>query len=378
MAVELARPAIAMVLVQQHIERATALMGPLDADGLLFFTATNILAFCGVPLAPSDRLICGLLNQDGRIALVVPEFEAGLAAGLPPGGELVTWKEHEDPYQAVADAANLLGIGSGRILLDGQTWVEARGRLRKALSAATFRTDPEVIQSVRAVKSPEEIAAIRAACRDTGAIYPLAAEHLRAGISEVELRRDLLDRLRRSGLSPWGDLIQGGDTASVPHRQAGERLFKPGDAVIIDFVCERGGYLGDMTRTLSVGEPDEEVKRAYGAVRDAQRAAMDAAKAGVTCESVDRAARTVLERAGLGEYFTHRVGHGIGLDVHEPPFLVRGNRQRLEPGMCVTIEPGVYVPQRFGIRIEDVIAITPEGCELLSDSVPTDVSPAFE
>jgi D-alanyl-D-alanine dipeptidase len=250
-------------------------------------------------------------------------------------------------------------------------------RLSRALPAATLRPDPGVIEAVRAVKTEAEVAAIRAACGDAGKIYPLVAERLRVGVSEIELSRDVLKDLRRQGVKPVGDLIQGGQTASVPHRQAGQRRLQSGDAVIVDFVCERDGYLADLTRTLSLGQPGEEIGRAYGLVRDAQRRAIETVRPGVSCEAVDRAARSVIEAAGLGAYFVHRVGHGIGLDVHEAPFLVQGNQQPLAPGMCVTIEPGVYLPGRFGIRIEDVVAVTEDGCEILSDKVPTDVSPAF-
>jgi Xaa-Pro aminopeptidase len=133
-----------------------------------------------------------------------------------------------------------------------------------------------------------------------------------------------------------------------------------------------------MTRTFAVGRPDGEIRRAYAVVRDAQRAAIEAVRPGATCASVDQAARAVIQKAGLGDYFIHRTGHGIGLDVHEPPYLVRGNQQRLEPRMCVTVEPGVYVPGRFGIRIEDVVAVTKDGCQRLTNSVPTDVSEVFK
>ncbi|MBN2563606.1 MAG: aminopeptidase P family protein [Phycisphaerae bacterium] len=377
MTVNVARSVIDPVLVRQHLDRAGDQLAKHGVDGLFVFRDTNIRAFCGVPLAPYDRLVCGLVDQAGRLAFVAPAFEARLADGLPAGSELVTWEEHESPYAAVAEAARLLGIASGTILLDGHTWIDAQVGLSKALPRATFRPDPGVIDSVRVIKSPEDIEAIRAACEDTGGIYALISKRLRAGVSEFDLSRDVLSQLERSGLSPWGSLIQGGEAASVPHQPPSRRVFQDGDAVVVDFVCERDSYFGDMTRTFAIGRPADEVKRAYAVVRDAQKTAFEAIRQTVTCDSVDRAARSVIERAGLGEYFVHRLGHGIGLDVHEPPYLVQGNQHRLEPGMCMTIEPGVYVPGRFGIRIEDVVVVTADGYELLSNTVPTDVSPAL-
>lgn len=378
MTLETARPPIAPDVVQQHVDQASRRLVDCNADGLIVFRNTNILAFCGTPLGPTDRLVCGLINQDGQVALVVPAFEANMAGPLPPGGEVVTWAEHEDPYAAAAEAARRLGIETGRIVLDNYMWLSAQKRLAAALPGATLLADVDLIDGIRMIKTADEVAAIRAACEDTAKIYPLVAKRLRPGISEVELQVEVIGPLERAGLTPYGDLIQGGQTASVPHQPTGSRRFCNGDAVIVDFVCARDGYLGDMTRTFAVDGISDEIKRAYRAVRDAQRAAFDAIRPGVTCESIDAAARSVIEKAGLGEFFTHRLGHGIGLDVHEPPYFVRGNEERLKPGMCVTVEPGVYVPGRFGIRIEDVIVVTDTGCEVLSAAAPTDFSTAFD
>jgi len=219
---------------------------------------------------------------------------------------------------------------------------------------------------------------VRAACEDTGRIYPLIQKRLTAGISEIELQHAVMTELARAGLSPFGDLIQGGESASVPHQPTGSRRFREGDAVIVDFVCARDGYLGDMTRTFALGNVSTEIQEAYRAVRSAQASAIAVIKPGVSCEHVDQVARSVIEEAGLGDYFVHRLGHGIGLDVHEPPYLVQGNPMLLRPGMCVTIEPGVYMPGQFGVRIEDVVVVTPDGCEILTRGVPTDLSPVFK
>lgn len=364
-------------LVRQHLQRAAKLLAEHRADGLLIFRDTNILAFCGVPLAPSDRLACGLMNADGRVAFVAPTFEAKIADGLPEGGALLTWQEHEDPFGCLAEAARTLGIIEGTILLDGHTWLDAGVRLHAALPRATLRRDTGVIEGVRLTKSPGEIEAVRRACEDTGRGLLLAAERLREGISELDLSHEIQNQMRAAGLSPDGDLIQGGESASVPHQAAGTRRFRQGDAVVVDLVCRRNGYFGDMTRTLALGRPADEAKRAYSVVREAQQAAIAAVRPGAPCEAIDRAARAVIERAGLGDYFVHRLGHGIGLDIHEPPYLVAGNRRSLSPGMCLTVEPGVYVPDRFGVRIEDVLVVTGDGAEVLSNTVPTDVSEAF-
>lgn len=377
MMTEVARTPISLDIVSQHLEQAAEELRRRNADGLLVFRRSNILGFCGVALEPSDRLVCGLINRDGQVGFVVPAFEAGMASTLPPGSELVTWEEHEDPYAAAARAADNLGIAGGTILLDHFTWVETQRRLSAALHGARLVLDTDLIESIRIRKSPAEFAVLRAACEDTGRIYPLVSRRLAAGLSELELQYAVITDLRRGGVAPHGDLIQGGESASIPHQPSGPRRFREGDAVIVDFAATRDGYFGDMTRTFAIGEVSGEIKDAYRAVREAQAAAIAAIRPGVSCESVDQVARSIIERAGFGDYFVHRLGHGIGLDIHEPPYLVAGNAQVLRSGMCMTVEPGVYLPGQFGIRIEDVVAVVDSGCEVLSRAVQTDVSPVF-
>ncbi|HKQ50127.1 MAG TPA: Xaa-Pro peptidase family protein [Phycisphaerae bacterium] len=377
MPVEIVRAPIDAELLRQHRDRAAAVLPEYDADGLLIFRDTNILGFCGVPLAPTDRLVCALLNRDGAVGFIVPAFEAAIADGILADNEIFDWREHEDPYATVAKAAKSLGLAGGTILLDPHTWLDASTRLVAHLPGTRLIPDPGVIESVRITKSPDELAIVREACRDTGRIFAIIKRLLRRGITERDLRREAYEHLNRAGVTPFGELIQGGESAAIPHQPTSDRRFREGDAVIVDFAAYRGGYLGDMTRTFAIGEMDEDIRRAYAIVREAQKAAIAAVRPGVTCESVDQVARAIIEDAGLGDYFSHRLGHGVGLNIHEPPYLVRGNRQPLAAGMCVTVEPGVYVPGRYGIRIEDVVAVTDDGCEVLTSEVPTDMSEEF-
>ncbi len=367
------RQGLAPLLRGRLVERLAA----SKADGLFLFQGSNLLGFCGLPLGPSDRLVCGLLNRDGRAAVVLPAFEAELAGGCTGVDLVAAWEEHEDPFAVVSRTARTLGLDSGRILLDGHTWLDTFAALKAALPKATLEQDGDVIEAVRITKHPAEIEAIRAACEDTARVHAFIEPQLRAGVSEVDLWEEAARHLRRTGVNVNCLLVQAGCTASVPHAPAGARLTTEGDVVVVDCVCARNGYHGDLTRTFAIGQPPEEARTAYRAVRAAQQAAMELIRPGASCETVDAAARSVIARAGLDRYFTHRLGHGIGLDGHEPPYLRQGNRQTLEPGMCVTVEPGVYVPERFGIRIEDVVAVTGTGCEILSKDLATDVSPSL-
>jgi len=370
--------AISPRLVRQHVEYAIPLLAGESADGLLLFSPANILGFTGVPLQPGDRLVCGLLAQSGDVVLVCPAFEAPEPASLPPKTSVVTWQEHEDPYATTAAAAERIGLAKGTILLDPQTWTDAQRRISKALPKATLTEDPGLLRTVRITKSADEIEAIADSCRRVGRIYAQIAALIKPGITEIDLAFQAVAALGDNARLRELPMVQSGPNAAVPHRSTGERALAEGDCVIVDYYQPNQAYWGDMTRTFAVGRPDDEARRAYHAVRDAQRAAIAACRPGVECEDIDRAARKVIEDAGFANHFIHRLGHGIGLDGHEPPYLVRGNDERLAPGMCVTIEPGIYVPGKFGIRIEDVVTITDAGCRVLSSEVQTDVSDAFD
>jgi Xaa-Pro aminopeptidase len=173
-------------------------------------------------------------------------------------------------------------------------------------------------------------------------------------------------------------MIQSGPNAAIPHNPTGERRLQEGDAIVVDSVVQFNGYYNDLTRTFALGEPPPRAKQAYRAVRRAQQAAIEAARPGIACEKLDRIARGIIAEAGFGQYFAHRLGHGIGIEVHEPPYLVGGNRETLRPGMCMSVEPGVYIPGEFGIRIEDDILITEDGCEVIRGGLSTDVTHAFD
>lgn len=364
-------------VVREHIERIRPLLAERDAGGVLLFTPANILGFTGAPLGPTDRIVCGLVSRDGAAALVCPAFEAPSPRALPSATTVFTWLEDQNPYEAIVQAVRRLGLERGTILLDPAVWIEVQRRLAQMMPSVTWREDDGAISAVRQVKSALEIEAIAGACRRVGRIYAEIRKRLSPGVTELELAGQAVFGMGNGSLSGALPLTQSGPNAAIPHHPTSDRALSDGDCLVVDYVLAVSGYHGDMTRTFAVGRPGDKCRAAYRAVRAAQRAAIEAARPGATCESVDAAARAVIEKAGFGAYFVHRLGHSIGLDCHEAPFFVQGNRAKLLPGMCLTIEPGVYVPGEFGVRIEDVVAITDSGCQILSDGVPTDVSEAF-
>ncbi|MCB9854523.1 MAG: aminopeptidase P family protein [Phycisphaerales bacterium] len=366
--------AISKHVVTEHIARLSEELSQADADGYFVFQCCNLLGFLGLPIGPTDRLVCGLVNVQGASALVLPAFEASAANEAPDGCQIFTWEEHEDQYAALAAAASSLGLNSGRLLVDHRTWIEVRERLQDYLPGATLETDPGHLDRIRMVKSPEEIEAIRQACAHCSIVFDYVSGELRVGSTEDRLHRGIADRLIEIGASAEIVLVQSGPNGAIPHLPTGTRRFENGDAVIVDCVCRRQGYCGDMTRTYQIGETTNLLQRAYSTVRTAHDAAIDMIRPGVTASQVDATARAVIDRAGFGRAFLHRLGHGIGLEGHEAPYIVQGSDVVLQAGMCFTVEPGIYLDQSFGIRLESVVAVTPGGCELLSDMTPLDVS----
>ena len=248
-------------------------------------------------------------------------------------------------------------------------WAAFVLRLQSALPGRAFRVASEITRELRMRKDPAELDALRAVSAAADRAYVRALDLEFAGRTEREIGADLAALLRDEGHDEvMFTIVAAGENGASPHHHTGDRKINRGDTVVLDFGGTRAGYGSDITRTVHVGDrPSEEVVRVHDAVRRAQEAGYAAARAGATAQSVDAAARAVIADAGYGEFFIHRLGHGIGLDGHEHPYLVTGNGQLLEPGMAFSIEPGIYLPGRFGVRIEDVAILGADGsCEGLN------------
>jgi Xaa-Pro dipeptidase len=317
----------------------------------LFATpSTNLAYTTNLSIGRSERLTALLLFTDGPAVLVTPSFEEENHRRDVVADDVVTWKEDEDPIPVVARL-----LGSGPVGIEGSTAYDTVARLSSAASIGA-RDASDVFDGLRRVKSPQEQAFIREAARRTNLAIDATHRGLAAGKSEGEVARALEAAFQAQGVS-GGGLVQFGPSAAYPHGAPGERRLAKGDVVLIDAGCKVRGYTSDVTRTVVFGAPSDDVRRVYAAVDRAQRAGIDALRAGATGAEVDRAARQVIADSGWGDAFTHRLGHGLGLDGHEPPYLVRGNGTPLAAGNTVTVEPGIYLPGKFGVRIEDDYAV---------------------
>ena len=339
--------------------RAAARCREAGVAALLLAPGSDLTYLSGYRIFSSERLTCLVLASDGTTTLVVPELEAPRATVAAPDLQQATWAEIADPYALVAS----LITQPGAVAIADQMWASFALRLQDRLPDRTFLVASEITRELRMRKDRAELDALRAVSAAADRAYLRAVDLDFAGRSERDVGADLAALLRDEGHDEvMFTIVAAGENGASPHHHTGERTIRRGDTVVLDFGGTRAGYGSDITRTVHVGgRPSEEVVRVHDVVRRAQAAGYEAARAGATADSVDAAARAVIADAGYGDFFIHRLGHGIGLDGHEHPYLVSGNDQTLEPGMAFSIEPGVYLPGRFGVRIEDIAIIGDDG-----------------
>lgn len=369
-------PAITGGEYQQRIERARALMSAQGVDALLVAAGPSLRYFAGVPWRATERLVAMLLTTAGDPLLVCPAFEEGsldAVLQLPAGKRL--WEEHEDPHALVAQAT--AERGARTLALDPGAAFAVYGGLRAHLDAEAIVDASAIIDGCRSVKSAAELALMQQACDMTLEVLRLAAGIVREGIGSDELAR-FIDQAHRVLGADQGStfcIVQFGHATAYPHGIPGVQRLCEGQLVLIDTGCAVQGYNSDITRTFVYGRASDEQRRIWDLERAAQAAAFAAVRPGVACEDVDAAARGVLEAAGLGPGYRlpglpHRTGHGCGLAVHEAPYLVRGNRTALQPGMCASNEPMIVVPGAFGVRQEDHFHVTGEGARWFTPPSP--------
>ena len=337
-------------------------------DGVIVTPGPDLVWLTGYrPTAVTERLTMLVLSPGIRPTLLVPTLERpdAEAAEGAPGVGIVDWADGTDPYRV---ASGLLQT-DGRFGISDSAWSLHLLGLQRALPETHYRALSTSLPMLRAVKDANELSRLAAAGAAADAAYAEIVRLRFSGRHETEVAADLARLLREFGHEQVDfTLVGSGPNGANPHHQPGERLIQPGDAVVLDFGGLMLGYGSDTTRTVCVGEPSPEVQQVHDVVRAAQQAAFEAVRPGVTCQQIDRAARSVITEAGYGERFIHRTGHGIGVTTHEPPYLVEGEEQPLQPGMCFSIEPGIYLSGRFGVRIEDIVTVTGDGGRRLNNT----------
>ncbi len=348
-----------------RIDRARHAMEAHGVDVLLASLGSDLPYLTGYEAMPLERLTMAVIPRQGKAALVVPELEAPRVEGLPNIFSLHAWGETEDPVAIVAD---LMGSAK-RAMIGDQTWAVFLLALQELRPDTSFSSARPLTEALRVVKEPAEIELLRRAGESADVVAGILAAHRFGGKAEAEVSREVASLLEDNGTDVAGfAIVASGPNGASPHHEPGDRVIEQGDAVVVDFGGKVGGYGSDTTRMFHVGAPSARYAEVHNLVQAAQEAAVAAVRPGVTAAGVDSAAREVISDAGYGEYFIHRTGHGIGLDGHEDPYIVAGNEQILRPGMAFSIEPGIYLPGEFGVRIEDIVVCTETGVERMNRS----------
>jgi len=365
---------------QKRIEKARGLMSTNNLDAIMLTGGTSLLYFTGIRWGLSERLLALVIPKNRDPFIVAPAFEEErareqLASGpLGKAGDVMIWQEHQSPYALLAAGLRSRGIAAGRLGIEETVrYVFSDGVTKAAAPALQVLSATPVTAGCRGVKDAHEIELMRLASQATLRAYEAAYRSLREGMTQDDFGRMVSQAHRQLGFS-GGASVQTGEYSALPHGSITPQTVREGTILLIDGGCDVEGYRSDISRTFVLGAPTDKMKAVFEIEFAAQTAALKAARPGVACEAVDAAARRVITDAGYGpdyKYFTHRVGHGIGMDGHEWPYLVRGNTLPLAPGMTFSDEPGIYIPGEFGVRLEDDMVITEDGAELMTPQSPS-------
>lgn len=350
--------------------RAQQLMGESSIDALFIEPGSSLGYFADLRWGRSERTFGLLLPREGEGIVICPAFEEGRAAKtVADRFEIRTWQENESPFALIGAALRGWGKATGTLGLEETTrHFVAAGVTRSTPALKVVSGDP-VTHGARGIKTAHEVEIMRFANRITVEAIEAAFASLYEGMTQADLSRLVRASFTKLGYS-GGGLTLIGESSAYPHGSENPGTLREGDVVLVDAGTNVNGYTSDISRTTVLGTPSAEVAEVYGIVREAQAAALAATQPGKTCGEIDRAARRVIEAAGYGPgytYFTHRLGHGIGLDGHEWPYLVEDSQVVLRPGMSFSNEPGIYQMGKFGVRIEDIMVVTENGAEMLTD-----------
>lgn len=359
---------------QGRIAKAQRLMAERGIGALFLTGGTSLVYFSGIEWGLSERLLALILPAKGTPAIVCPAFERDRAMEQVAQGpldrdtEILTWEEHENPWALCAKALRGRGLATARIGIEETVRFVFSDGLARELPQARLVSGTPVTAGCRMVKDAHEIALMRLASEVTITAYEAAWKAMAPGMTAGDLSRLIAQAHDRLGFR-GGASVQTGEFSALPHGSIQPQVLREGTIILIDGGCSVGGYASDISRTFVVGTPTDRMRRVFDLEFAAQQAALAAAKPGVPAERVDAAARKVIEAGGFGPgytYFSHRVGHGMGMDGHEWPYLVRGNTAPLVPGNVFSDEPGIYIRGEFGVRLEDDMVITEGGAELLT------------
>jgi Xaa-Pro aminopeptidase len=349
-----------------RLERLRGAMRARGVDALLVGPSADLRYLVGYHALPLERLNMLVVPVDGPASLIVPELEAprAEASGAAAHAELVPWGETDDPIVRVVDRLTAAGVDLGGTFgVQDRLWTAFTLALQSALTEARWVTGSSVMRDLRIVKTAHEVRALRDVGAAIDAVHAAVPDLLRPGRTESEVARDIAERILDDHDEVNFVIVASGPNGASPHHEPDDRVLEAGDAVVVDIGGTRAGYCSDSTRDYAIGHLPDGYGPLHTVLEEAQERAVQAVRPGISAGAIDAAARDHIEAAGYGRAFVHRTGHGIGVEEHEEPWIVAGNDEPVTAGMAFSIEPGIYIPGRYGSRIEDIVVVTDDGVE---------------
>lgn len=359
-----------MGIYQKRVAKVQEALAVSDFGLMALCPGSNMLYLSGFYDEPGERMLFFLVPTEGQPVFLVPELYEQHVKEESPFQDVRIWRDSEGPMNLLERTLADFGPAGGRVLVDDMMYAMFLLMFREILPEASLELTSRVMVPLRMRKTVDEISCLEKA----GSMADKAFEEVLglkvAGLTELELSSALEDAMMRAGAekTAFETMVASGPNSALPHHRAGGRKIGPGDVVVLDYGCRFKGYCSDITRTIVCKEASEEVRAVYGIAAGAQHKGVEAVRPGTQAQEVDRAARGEIDGAGYGERFIHRTGHGIGLDVHEEPYITEGNGLELEEGMAFSVEPGIYLPGRFGVRVEDIVVVTGTGAKPMNHS----------
>jgi Xaa-Pro aminopeptidase len=350
------------------IEKAVGLLKQKEVKALILSPSANLSYLTGFDTFPGERLLVNILTDTGENIFIVPKLYESEVREKAEFDQIFSWDDTQNPIDILKVVAERYDLGNCKIAIEETMWFTAFNKIFTTLKDVNYTYAADIIGELRQCKSSTEGDKMRNASHAADKALKNILNDIKPGLKESEVRDMLEAEMKKIGASgpSFPTIIGSGPNSALPHYGAGERLLQEGDAVVIDFGCLLDNYCSDTTRTIVIGQASDKFKSIYAILKKAQQLAIDKVKPGVKACEVDYAARKYITDKGYGEYFIHRTGHGIGLEVHEMPYITESSEVVLKPGMTFSIEPGIYLEGEFGMRIEDLVMVTEDGVEVLN------------
>jgi len=350
------------------MEKAVGILKQKNVKALILSPSANMFYLTGFSTFPGERLLVNILTDTGENIFIVPKLYESEVREKAEFTQIYSWNDTQDPAFLVKEIAERYGLKGCSIAIEETMWFTAFQKIYTTLQEVTYVHAGEIVGELRQCKSNLEADKMRKASRTSDKALENILPHIKAGMTESEIRDMLEAEMKKLGATgpAFQTIIGSGPNSAQCHYGTGDRVLQDGDALVMDFGCLVDNYCADMTRTIVIGEASDKLKSVYGILKRAQQYAIDKVKPGIKASEVDFAARKYITDKGYGEYFIHRTGHGIGLEVHELPYITETSEVILKPGMVFSIEPGIYLDGEFGLRIEDLVMVTEDGAEVLN------------